>query len=57
MTVVPKKKRELLVRRFTTREIVHRVDVSDKSTDTIVRVMRGMLINMSNEFFIDDSET
>lgn len=50
-------KAHLLVRRIETREIVHRVGVSNLSPNYIDRVVRGMLINMNRDkFFVDESE-
>jgi len=47
----------LYVRRLDTREIVHTVDVGNKSESQVERVLRGMLINMNtDEYFIDDDE-
>lgn len=47
---------DLIVRRIETREEVHRVSVSDLSERYVKRVVMGMLRNMSDDYFIDDSE-
>ena len=47
---------DLIVRNLETREEIHRVDVTGRSERSIERVMSGMLINMSPDYFIDDSE-
>lgn len=49
--------RELLVRHVKTWEIVHRIDVHDKSVSTIQKVLCGLLRNMSDDYFVDDSFT
>jgi hypothetical protein len=48
--------RELRVVRTATREVVHRVPISaDKSDRQVEKVMSGMLINMADEFHVEDS--
>ncbi len=47
--------RQIHVKSIKTKEIVHSVDVTDQSERDVERVMRGMLINMSDDFFITDS--
>lgn len=47
---------DLIVREFGTGQEVSRVDVSGKSESAIERVMMGMLRNMSERYYIDDSE-
>lgn len=47
---------DLIVRELGTRKEVSRVDVTGKSERTVERVMLGMLANMSERYFIDDSE-
>jgi hypothetical protein len=50
------KKKELLVRKRSDREIVKRVDVSGKSEQMIEKVMSGMLRNMDTDnYFIDET--
>lgn len=47
----------LLVREIATREVVHRVGVSNLSENYVDRVVRGMLINMDRErFIVDENE-
>lgn len=49
-------KQVLKVVRANTREVVHTVDVTGRNERAIERIMIGMLTNMSDEYFIDDSE-
>jgi hypothetical protein len=46
---------DLIVRRVSNREEVHRVTVSNPTERKVENVMRGMLINMGEDFFIDDT--
>ena len=48
-------KRELRVVVSETRQVIHRVDVSDRSDRMVERVMRGMLINMRKDCHVEDS--
>ena len=50
------KKRELLIRNLKTNTIVKRIDVHDKSDTMIEKVVCGLLRNMSDDYFVDDSE-
>lgn len=49
-------KQVLKVRRIIGGEVVKEVDVTGKSERSIERVIAGMLINMSPDFYVDDSE-
>lgn len=50
-------KREILVKRIKTGEIVSRVDVTGQSENKVERCMRGMLINMNQEDYrIEDTD-
>ena len=46
----------LIVREIESREEIHRVSVDGRSERSIERVMLGMMINMREGLFIDDSE-
>jgi hypothetical protein len=46
----------LIVRDVKTREEVDRVELSSVNENHVERVMSGMLINMSPDYFVDDSE-
>lgn len=46
----------LIVRRFDTREEVSRIGLTNLSRSLVERVMMGMLKNMGEDYFIDDSE-
>lgn len=48
-------KRQLHVKNMAG-ETVHSVDVSDGGAHWYRRVMAGMLINMSDEYYVDSSE-
>ena len=48
---------DLVVRELETGKEVHRVNVDGQSKRGIERVMMGMLRNMSERYYIDDSET
>lgn len=50
-------KRELLVRHVKTLEIVRCIDVHDKSDSMIRKVVSGLLRNISDDYFVDDSFT
>lgn len=50
-----KAKRELRVVNLETREVVHRVDISSKTDRMVERCMMGMLRNMSDAYYIQDS--
>jgi hypothetical protein len=47
---------DLIVRELKTRKEVHRVPLTNLSENAVQRVMMGMLRNMSDAYFIDDSE-
>jgi len=50
-------KREILVKRMDSGEIVKRIDITGQSEINIERCMRGMLINMNQEDYrIEDTE-
>ncbi len=50
-------KREILVKRIKTGEIVSRVDVTGQSERNIDRCMMGMLINMNqDDYRIEDTD-
>jgi hypothetical protein len=44
------------VRRLDDRKIVHSVEVKEPCARKIELVVRGLLRNMSDEYFVDDSE-
>lgn len=48
------KKRELRVLRRKTRECVHTIDVSTKTDREVEKIQRGMSINISDDFTIQD---
>ncbi len=49
-------KRYLLVRRIGTNEVVKRVEIGDdKSASMIEKVVSGLLRNMSDDYYVDDS--
>lgn len=48
--------RYLIVRSLKDGAPVHTVDVTGKSDREVDRVMRGMLINMSDAYFVQDSK-
>ena len=50
------KTKTLIVRRLGTNEEVHRVDVTGKEQPAIEKIMLGMLRNMAEDRYIDDSE-
>lgn len=52
-----KKKQVLKVRNLKTNEIVREVEVTGKSQNQIERVMSGMLRNMSDDYYVDDSDS
>jgi hypothetical protein len=47
---------DLVVRELKTSKEVHRVALNSLSESHVERVMMGMLRNMSERFYIDDSE-
>lgn len=50
-------KREILVKRIKTGEIVNRIDVTGKNESYIEKCMLGMLINMNQEDYrIEDTD-
>ena len=50
-------KREILVKRMNTGEVVKRIDITGQSEINIERCMRGMLINMNQEDYrIEDTD-
>lgn len=48
--------KSLHVKRFDTGETVHSVEVHNLTASHVERVMMGMLRNLSDEFYVDDSE-
>lgn len=46
----------LIVRDLNTREEIDRIGLTNLGENHVERVMRGMLINMGDGFYIDDSE-
>jgi len=48
-------KKELLIRKLSTKEIIRRIDVTGKSDRQIEKVTIGLLHNMSDDYFVDDS--
>lgn len=52
-----KKKQVLKIRNLKTNEIVREVEVTGKSQNQIERVMSGMLRNMSDDYYVDDSDS
>ncbi len=51
----PAPKKFVYVRHVKTREIVKTSDVTGWPSAKIDRLVRGLLINMSDEYFVDDS--
>lgn len=50
------KKRELLVKSLETDEVVHRIDVTDKSDRQVEKVEMGLLHKVDLErFYVDDT--
>ena len=47
---------DLIVKSFGDNKEVHRVHITNATTRKVERVLSGMLINMSNEYYVDDSE-
>lgn len=48
---------KIYIRDIKTREVVHTIDVHNKSPHQVERVVMGMLINIDKDkYFIDDSE-
>ncbi len=47
--------REIYVRHIKTGEIVRTIDVHDKSDAMVDRVVSGLLRNMSEDYYVDDS--
>ena len=50
------KKRELLVKSIETGNVVKRFDLTGKSEGYVEKLMRGVLINMSDEYTIEDTK-
>ncbi len=48
---------DLIVRRFGTHEIVHRIELSSIQERHVDRVVRGLMMNMNlDKFYVDESE-
>jgi hypothetical protein len=47
--------RELRVVRTATKEVVHRVDVTGRTSQMVEKAMSGMLRNMADEYHVEDS--
>lgn len=48
-------RRVLRVRTIPDREVIHTVDVTGKTDAQVERVMMGMLINMRDDCYVEDS--
>ena len=47
----------LVVRRLSTKEEIHRIELHNKSERQVERIILGLLRNMNtDEFYVDDSE-
>jgi hypothetical protein len=44
------------VRHLETREIIHSVEVANSSERDVERILRGMLINLRDDCFLDSTE-